>query len=211
MKSLLVHMSSLFSDEEWSPSGALQLDLTGLGGTTCYCDAEAEAAIKTAFKSLPLNALHWIDGGDYHYLTDIWMRFLREPAQLVLIDHHPDDQDPLFGGEILSCGGWVAHSRQHNPLLVEESDRVYLSIDLDWLSPEYARTNWDQGTASLQELLVAIDDALAGKQLVGVDICGGITAAQGGTAEDFAINRWTRNILQEYFTAITCSTDLHSL
>ena len=201
MKSLLVHMSSLFSDEEWSPEGAGHLDLTALKGTTCYCDAAAEEAISDAFKSLPVNALHWIDGGDYHYLSDIWMRFLDAPAQLVLFDHHPDDQDPAFGGEILSCGGWVAHSRMHNPLLVDESDLVYLSIDLDYLSPDYARTNWDQGTANLQELMAGIDEALAGKHLAGVDICGGITAAQGGTAEDFAINRWTRNVLQKFFTA----------
>lgn len=201
MKSLLVHMSSLFSDEEWSPEEAEHLDLTALKGTTCYCDATAEEAIADAFKSLPVNALHWIDGGDYHYLSDIWMRFLNAPTQLVLFDHHPDDQDPAFGGEILSCGGWVAHSRKHNPLLAEESDLVYLSIDLDYLSPDYARTNWDQGTANLQELMAGIDEALAGKQLAGVDICGGITAAQGGTAEDFAINRWTRNVLQKFFTA----------
>lgn len=191
-------MSSLFADEDWSPAGALHVDLTGLDGTTCYCDQEAEAAIESAFKGLPLNALHWIDGGDYHYLTDIWLRFLREPAQLVLIDHHPDDQTPSLSSDILSCGGWVAHSKRCNPMLREDSDRVYLSIDLDWLSPEYARTNWDQGTGNLQELLVAIDDSLAGKELVGVDICGGITAAQGGTAEDFAINRWARNVLQDY-------------
>lgn len=201
MKSVLVQMSSMFSDEGWSPEDAMRLDLTGLEGTTCYCDAAAEKAIEDAFKSLPVNALHWIDGGDYHYLTDIWLRFLKEPAQLVLFDHHPDDQAPSFGGKILSCGGWVAHSRQRNPLLAEQSDRIYLSIDLDWLSSEYARTNWDQGEASLQELLASIDNALAGKELVGVDICGGITSAQGGTAEDFAINRRTRNVLQKYFTA----------
>ena len=208
MKSLLVHMSSLFADEEWSPEGALHLDLTALEGTTCYCDAAAEKAIESAFKSLPVNALHWIDGGDYHYLTDIWLRFLKEPAQLILFDHHPDDQDPSLGGDILSCGGWVAHSRRCNPHMVEESDSVYLSIDLDYLSPEYARTNWDQGTASLQELLAGIDAALAGKHLVGVDICGGITSAQKGTAEDFAINRRTRDILQKYFT--TYSDRQHS-
>jgi hypothetical protein len=46
MKSLLVHMSSLFSDENWSPEGASHLDLTRLEGTTCYCDADAEKAIE---------------------------------------------------------------------------------------------------------------------------------------------------------------------
>ncbi len=201
-------MSSLYADEAWSPEDAAHLDLTSLEGTTCYCDAAAEKAIESAFKSLPVNALHWIDGGDYHYLTDIWMRFLSEPAQLVLFDHHPDDQEPSFGSGILSCGGWVAHSRHCNPLLTEESDNVYLSIDLDYLSPEYARTNWDQGSASLEELLAGIRASLAGKKLSGVDICGGITSAQGGTAEDFAINRRSRDVLQEFFTSY--SDHLHS-
>ena len=71
MKSLLVHMSSVFSDENWSPDEARHLDLTHLEGTTCYCDQESEKAIEHAFKPLPVNCLHWIDGGDYHYLTEL--------------------------------------------------------------------------------------------------------------------------------------------
>jgi len=72
---------------------------------------------------------------------------------------------------------------------------------LDWLSPDYARTNWNQGTASVQDLLALLDKELAGKQIAGVDICGGISSAQGGKAEDFAINLRTRSILQDYFRA----------
>ena len=199
MKSLLVHMSSLFFDEGWSPEGAIHCDFSEMEGTVCYCDKNAEEQIEERFKTLPLNAIHWIDGGDFHYLTEIWMRRMKEPFSLILIDNHPDDQKPAFGGEILSCGGWVAHSRRTNPLLTDNSDTVYLSIDLDYLNTDYARTNWNQGTATLQELLDMLDTLLYGKKLAGVDICGGITSQQGGTPEDFAINRRTRTALLDYF------------
>ena len=202
MDSLLILMSSLYSDEAWAPEGALVCDLRQLEGTCCYCESDAESAIAQEFGRLPLNAVHWIDGGDFHYLSDLWLRRLQEKTQLILFDNHPDDQEPAFGADMLSCGSWVAHSRRCNPLLVPESDNVYLSIDLDYLSPDYARTNWNQGTASLQDLLDSLDASLKGKNLLGVDICGGITAAQGGKAEDYAVNRRTRNILLDYFKAI---------
>lgn len=202
MRCVLVHMSSLYFDENWSPEGAITLDFTNLEGTTCYCDAFAEATIAEAFNSLPINALHWIDGGDYHYLSDIWMRRLEAPAKLVLFDNHPDDQEPAFGGDILSCGNWVAHSRRFNKMLRDDADSVWLSIDLDYLSKDYARTNWDQGNASIQDLLNGISTAIEGKELAGVDICGGITAAQGACAEDYAINLKTRKVLQDFFTEL---------
>ena len=51
---------------------------------------------------------------------------------------------------------------------------VYLSIDKDVLSPDVARTNWDQGRLLDTDLLSVID-ALAGK-LIGSDITGDISA-----------------------------------
>ena len=51
---------------------------------------------------------------------------------------------------------------------------VYLSIDKDVLSPDVARTNWDQGQLLDTHLYAAID-ALAGK-LIGSDITGDISA-----------------------------------
>jgi arginase family enzyme len=51
---------------------------------------------------------------------------------------------------------------------------VYLSIDKDVLSPDVARTNWDQGRLSDSDLFTAID-ALSG-MLVGSDITGDVSA-----------------------------------
>jgi len=199
----LMHMSSLFFDENWSPEDASILDLSYLEGTACYCDPEAEKIICNAIKPLNINALHWIDGGDFHYLTELWMRKLSEPAKLILIDNHPDDQEPSFGEDILSCGGWVSHAKRHNPLLCDDAEQVYISIDIDWFSTEYARTNWNQGNGCPKMLVDILKKETAGKKIAGVDICGGITSAQGGTAEDFSINRRLRNELLRIIEEIT--------
>ncbi len=51
---------------------------------------------------------------------------------------------------------------------------VYLSIDKDVLSPDVARTNWDQGRLSDLDVLGVID-ALRG-HIIGSDITGDISA-----------------------------------
>lgn len=50
---------------------------------------------------------------------------------------------------------------------------VYLSIDKDVLSPEVARTNWDQGQLTEHDLVRGID-ALAGR-LIGSDVTGDVS------------------------------------
>lgn len=201
-----MHMSSLFSDENWSPEGAVVLDFRDLAGTACYCSPEAERSIRQAIAHQPLNAVHWIDSGDYHYLSALWLRRLQEPARLFLFDNHPDDQQGAFGPGMLSCGSWVAEVRSNNPMVRDDAPMAYISIDLDYLSPDYARTDWDQGEASLQQLLDRLEDIRSLYGITGVDICGGITLSQGGRAEDFAVNRRTRQALQDYFTEVLRAT-----
>ena len=52
------------------------------------------------------------------------------------------------------------------------SDPVYISIDKDVLSPEYAITNWDQGSMSLEELEKLLYIILQNHPVLGIDICG---------------------------------------
>lgn len=68
--------------------------------------------------------------------------------------------------------------------------KVYVSIDRDVLLPSEVRTDWDQGSMSMDALeghLRTISRLASG--IAGVDICGGISRGKGGTPEDFAMNR----------------------
>ena len=205
MKSVLMDLSGVFADEGWDTElatdpGNIILRPGDIGGTRGYCDPEAEAALAAAIAPCPLRAVHWIDTGDYHYLSALWLRKLEEPASLFLFDHHSDDQPPAFG-DFLSCGSWMLEARA-NPMVQDDAAAAYISIDLDWLSHDFARTDWDQGDATLPQLLSSLDSILATRRLAGVDICGGMCLRDGATAADLAVNLRTRRILLDYFAHI---------
>ena len=205
--------------------------LVGLGdieGTACYCDPEAEAEISRRLVPEADERMRWIDSGDYHYVTRILAARERAPFTLVLVDNHPDDQPPAFGG-VLSCGGWVRSLREAHPMLEEV-----------WtLGPDHRIRN-SSGTVN-RELEEGIGDllaSLAGKRVylsldkdvldrpwartdwsqgtyslarlkgwldrllrldvVAVDICGELTSEKGATPEDLRVNCETNIELQEF-------------
>ena len=92
------------------------LDCTPIAGTDCYCDDEAVKAIRGQIADAGItdaHGIHFIDGGNYHYMSKIWTDMVQEPFSLVIFDHHPDMQEPRFGN-ILSCGGWVKKVLEEN-------------------------------------------------------------------------------------------------
>ena len=125
MKNIVIDLSGYCRETglEKALSAAVVTDLTSLAGTNCYCDEAAAAAIRSAVADLPAAALHWDDTGDYHYLTRFWLEKAAEenggePFALVLFDHHPDMQEPAFGG-VLSCGGWARDAFRDIPDLTQ--------------------------------------------------------------------------------------------
>lgn len=267
MKIRIVDFSGAFREEglaealEQRGVAFSHVDCSDIEGTNCYCEDEAREEIARRLAtdrpadlsqapvlslvqdpSQTLPSVNWIDTGDYHHVS---LHTVKDAAQahgpltLVLFDHHPDMQEPAFGG-ILSCGGWVRTLLEEcpqvqkavlvgiNPELASECEgfggrvvilderqilagqnsgkpcsmqlsellshgsavpeRIYLSIDKDVLSPEFARTDWDHGTLELDDISQSIACLSGTARIVGADICGGITSAKGGTGEDFAIN-----------------------
>lgn len=201
------------------------IDCRHLSGTDCYCDNAGKEALTGIIARCPVGGIHFIDSGNYHYVTKFWTDRIHEPFALVVFDHHPDMQPPLFE-HILSCGSWVKDVLESNPncrkvviagasdelvrsvphgyegmvhfysdndLDHEESrkrlsqkllsDPVYISIDKDVLSPEYAVTNWDQGSMSLKELEKLLYIILLHHPVLGIDICGEFLP-DSDTAED---------------------------
>ena len=218
---VLLDFAGLCEQDDFRPDGAVRVDLTDLDGTACYCDDSAAAQVRKRIEDLPSRAVHWIDGGDYHYASLFWLEKLDRPFALLLIDRHPDDQPGAFGADLLSCGSWVAAARARLPLLqrvhwIHESSSspfasepvipgltgdlpIYISLDLDVLRREDARTNWDQGTMTLPELKSLLRALAARYEILGIDVCGGLTDAQGATPQDHTINHRTRTELQELF------------
>ena len=208
---IIINISGVYSDESWSLPGAQTVDLRNLEGCCCYCDSQAEAVLRKEIAPFAVTGIHWIDTGDYHYISKLWMEKISEPFILALFDNHPDDQPTAFGG-LLSCGSWVQAARDVLPMMkadylntsvIPGNLPVYLSIDLDIMPRQFARTDWDQGDMSPGQLLSAISRIAAGHRIIGADICGGLTRAKGALPEDLAINRKVRDMLQEHLSQLT--------
>lgn len=217
---LTVSFSGVYKAQGFAPQGAQNLCLEALSGTSCYCD---DAAREEIIRRLPgdLPRLRWIDSGDYHYMSCLLAMLETEPFHLVLLDHHPDNQEPAFGG-VLSCGSWVKELQERQSALksvltigpegcpqdIPESwmeerrgERLYISLDKDIMAPAYARTDWSQGEHSLQQVKEILRKLLGGgMEVVAIDICGEHTESKGASPEDLRINKETNIELQEFIT-----------
>ncbi|MBP5483735.1 MAG: hypothetical protein J6X99_05705 [Bacteroidales bacterium] len=186
----------------------LIVDLKDVEGTCCYCDA---AAAEHIGKALPIElpALRWIDSGDYHYMTHLLALREKEPFHLVLMDNHPDNQEPAFGG-VLSCGSWVKEMQEHNGMLKSvltigpegcpadipegwleqrRGERVYVSLDKDIMDRSCSRTDWTQGSHTLEQMKDILSRLMDGTVVISaIDICGEMAPSKGATPEDLRIN-----------------------
>ena len=110
-------------------------ELSDLSGCNCYCDAEASDRIRKEIQAFTGNGLHFIDSGNYHYMTRLWLEKLQVPFRLLVFDNHTDMQPPAFGG-LLSCGGWIVASLEELPLLQEvilvgPDEEAYTQVEPD--------------------------------------------------------------------------------
>lgn len=87
---------------------ALRISMTDISGRNMYCSDEACEEIRSRLSELssPESGIHFIDTGNYHYMSRIFTSFIKEKYDLILIDNHNDMQRAGFG-DILSCGSWA--------------------------------------------------------------------------------------------------------
>ena len=110
-------------------------ELSDLSGCNCYCDAEAADRICEEIQNYTGNGIHFIDSGNYHYMTRLWLEKQQVPFRLLVFDNHTDMQPPAFGG-LLSCGGWIAASLEELSLLQEvilvgPDEEAYTQVEPD--------------------------------------------------------------------------------
>ena len=82
------------------------IECKDIEGTNGYCDEEAAGRIRERFKETAVNGVHFIDAGNYHYLSKFMVEKVEEPFTLVVFDHHSDMKESEFFG-LLSCGSWI--------------------------------------------------------------------------------------------------------
>ena len=82
------------------------LDFTTLSGTTGFCDDAAADEIRRRIADFPARGIHFLDNGNFHYLTRFWCEKITEDFALVVYDHHVDLRKPVFPG-LMSCGSWI--------------------------------------------------------------------------------------------------------
>ena len=120
-ETVIMNFSGIYKNQNFYKNYAEEIfwtELSDLSGCNCYCDAEASDRIRKEIQAFTGNGIHFIDSGNYHYMTRLWLEKLQIPFRLLVFDNHTDMQPPAFGG-LLSCGGWIAVSLEELPLLQE--------------------------------------------------------------------------------------------
>lgn len=130
----VMNFSNVYEKESFYKDEKINwIDCSKVNGTNCYCDEYAEKIIKDRISQLEPQGIHFIDSGNYHYVSEFWMEKINENFNLIVFDHHSDMQQPMFGN-ILSCGSWIMNSLDRNIYLqkviligVGEEEKKFIS------------------------------------------------------------------------------------
>lgn len=137
-ETVIMNFSGIYKNQNFYKNYAEEIfwtELSDLSGCNCYCDAEASDRVRKEIQAFTGNGIHFIDSGNYHYMTRLWLEKLQIPFRLLVFDNHTDMQPPAFGG-LLSCGGWIAVSLEELPLLQEvilvgPDEEAYTQVEPD--------------------------------------------------------------------------------
>ena len=106
-----MNFSGIYKQQQFWQTGEIQrniswVEVQELPGSNCYCDGDAMETLRQKLEEFDADGIHFIDSGNYHYMSRIWLEKLNTPFRLVVFDNHTDMQPPAFGG-LLSCeDGW---------------------------------------------------------------------------------------------------------
>lgn len=105
------------------------IDCSDIDGTNCYVDKEALKELRGRLEGIDARGIHFIDSGNYHYLTHLFLEKIPREFELVLIDKHPDCKASMFES-LMSCGSWIKDALYNIPNLM----RVYMiGVDTELL------------------------------------------------------------------------------
>ena len=115
---VIFNLSGCYDRQDfWKGQETIALSLRGLEESSFFCGESAERKLREVIEGLPEEGIHFIDSGDYHYISLFFLERIKTPFTLIQIDHHSDCRDSVFGAGLLSCGGWVAQALRSVPNL----------------------------------------------------------------------------------------------
>lgn len=113
-RNLVLNFSNTYSkkvansleDTDW-------IDCSDISGTNMYCTDNAADEIKRRLEEYSPKGVHFIDSGNYHYMTEFFVEKLEGKFSLVLFDYHNDMQVPMIHS-FTSCGDWAREVLENN-------------------------------------------------------------------------------------------------
>ncbi len=133
MSNLILDFSHVYPvDAGNRENGLYRVDLSDISGTDMYCTPEAAEEIRRRLSFCGPDGIHFIDSGNYHYVTGFFLEKIPSPFSLVLFDHHNDMQYPMIH-ELTSCGSWAGEQLRNNSnlqqlILIGPSEKTIAEI-----------------------------------------------------------------------------------
>ena len=113
----ILDFTHVYCDEEMKENPHFHwIDCSDIEGCDMYCSESAEAEISRRIAPLGTFGIHFIDSGNFHYISKITTDQIRRNFSLVVFDHHTDMQKPMADG-MMSCGDWAGIVLDKNPYL----------------------------------------------------------------------------------------------
>lgn len=116
-ENLILDFTHVYCDEDIKDIDRFRyIDCSDIQETDMYCSKNAYEKIWGRIEPYGIQGIHYIDSGNYHYISKIITDHIDEPFGLVMYDHHTDMQMPMVP-EMMSCGDWAGQALSQNKKL----------------------------------------------------------------------------------------------
>lgn len=113
-ENMILDFTHVYRDEDIKDIDRFRyIDCSDIQETNMYCSKNAYEKIWGRIEPYGIQGIHYIDSGNYHYITKIITDHIAEPFGLVMYDHHTDMQIPMVP-EMMSCGDWAGQTLSQN-------------------------------------------------------------------------------------------------
>ena len=113
-ENMILDFTHVYRDEDIKDIDRFRyIDCSDIQETDMYCSKNAYEKIWGRIEPYGIQGIHYIDSGNYHYISKIITDHIDEPFGLVMYDHHTDMQIPMVP-EMMSCGDWAGQALSQN-------------------------------------------------------------------------------------------------